>query len=162
MCFFVAIVALKLLIVFSAGSYYAVPQSAGTFPEEFPLSINLNRAVFLSGEKIEFISVITNNSGRDAIIKTNGYQPCANAALRPFDHLLNHAEVSMLKTQLLRDGESLEIANEFRVLLPGVYTIDVHYSIDMLYGTSPICNESQALDFTKLNGKLDAITIVVI
>lgn len=165
------IIPLLLLYVFAMNSHIGIPQYTGVYPDEFPLSIDLNRTVFCRGEKIAFNATVTNNCGQDINVATGGSRPGPGAyfCLRPFDLTPTVAPMAFL--EFLVDGEAITAACEFWAIIPGVYSLEVYYSMYVYddinlswddgydgdgYGLS--INSDSIL----LRGRLDTITIVVL
>ncbi len=161
------IVCVLFLSLLAVNLFWKVPQSFGEYADEFPLSIDLNRRVFFHGEKISFTATITNNSGEDVNIITNGSQPCAFFCLRPIDKMLSHGEFLMARPDTIKAGETLSKNYEVWAIIPGVYYLDVHYSMmvideiasldELVIAGIPLIDYSASYV-----GQLNIITIIVI
>jgi hypothetical protein len=97
--------------------------------KDFPLEVDLNKRVFALGEKISFNAIITNKSGRDLNISSNGVQPCT------FFHNINdniaHAEISVLVFQMLKANEKMSQSYMYEPTESGTYILEVHYHFNI-------------------------------
>ncbi|MCL2678988.1 MAG: hypothetical protein FWF18_01645 [Dehalococcoidia bacterium] len=161
------IIPVVIVYVFAVNAFIKVPQSAGVYPNEFPLAIDLNRTVFFRGEVLSFTITVTNNSGQDVNIVTNGSQPCFYFMLRPIDNFIGHGEFTMPRQEILKAGESLTRTQNIWLVIPGVYILDVHYGM-MIYDDIVLtcdtgdCWISISDNHVSFGGHLDPITIVVV
>ncbi|MDR0373141.1 MAG: hypothetical protein LBI79_06250 [Nitrososphaerota archaeon] len=97
--------------------------------KNFPLEINLTNNIFNVGEKITFTAIITNKSGRDVNVSSNGEMPCA--FFHHSNDTINHGETTMLVEQVLKANEQMSQIFEYTAIKSGTYILDVHYSIEV-------------------------------
>ena len=91
---FVCLILLLLLVFISCKS------NTLESPEEekpFPLSIDLTKYRYTVGETLRFTATITNQSGKDVSVVSNGEMPCVN--FREADCTIEHAEIAMAKSR---------------------------------------------------------------
>jgi hypothetical protein len=95
--------------------------------KDFPLEVDLGKRVFTLGEKITFSATITNKSGKDVNVLSNGEMPCA------FFHNINdnttHGETTVGVYQILKANDKISRVFEFEASETGTYILDVHYCI---------------------------------
>jgi hypothetical protein len=104
----------------------AMPNS--TFSEkDFPLGIDLSKTNYNVGEQIAFNATITNKSGKDVNMLSNGHQPWA------FFHNINDnrtfGETTEGFLQTFQANQKITRAYQFEANEPGTYIIFVHYQI---------------------------------
>ena len=97
--------------------------------KDFPLEVDLGKKVFSLGEKIFFNATITNKSGKDVNITSNGEMPCV------FFHNINntttHGETTERVDQILKANDRISRVFEYEASETGIYLLDVHYRIDV-------------------------------
>jgi hypothetical protein len=101
-----------------------------TFSEkDFPLEVDLPKTVYHVGEQIAFNATITNKSGKDVNMLSNGHQPAA------FFYNVNDnrtlAETSEGYLQFLRDNEKITKAYEFEANEAGTYYLYIHCNMQV-------------------------------
>ena len=159
LCLFAIVVTLLSMRFLAIHCLREEPQIVGVYQDEFPLTIDLNRTVFSIGEKISFDATITNSSGKAVSVATDGCQPHVFFALCPFDSLINHTAQSIVRQDFLfEDGKTITRTQELWVLIPGVYTLAVHYEIVLYDDTSLDYGVSHQI----IRGSLGDITILVL
>jgi len=97
--------------------------------KEFPLKINLNQNTFVLGEKIFFTAKITNRSGKDVDIATNGEMPCF--FFRADSGSTIHGVKTVLISQILKANETMDRTFLYTPFAAGTYILDVHYRIEV-------------------------------
>ena len=115
--------------IFAISAILILMQETTLSEKDFPLEFDLNKRVFALGEKISFNATITNKSGRDLNISSNGVQPCT------FFHNINdnitHAEISILVFQKLKANEKMSQSYEYQPTESGAYILGVHYHFNI-------------------------------
>lgn len=106
------------------------PGQGKTFNEKnFPLEIDLLNTNFNVGEKISFKATITNKSGEDVNVTSNGQMPCI------FFHNINdtptHSETTIIVEQILRANDKIPKVFEYTAVEAGTYILDIHYHIEV-------------------------------
>ncbi len=105
----------------------AMPNS--TFSEkDFTLEIDLPKNVYNVGEQIAFNATITNNSGKDVNMLSNGHQPAA-FFYNINDNSTIFAETTEAVHQVLKANEKITKTYEFKANETGTYILYVHYDI---------------------------------
>jgi len=167
MCLIIPVV---ILYVFAISAFVKVPQSAGVYPNEFPLAIDLDRTVFFRGEKIVFSATITNNCGKEVKVATGGGLRLGSRAtflLYPFNLISQRIDFSSLHQTILSPGETITSTHEFWAIIPGVYVLDVYYSMYVYDDIVLTCDTGDCWisifdNHVNFVGQLDPITIVVV
>ncbi len=105
----------------STGNYVNVNKN------DFSLEVDLGKRVFALGEKISFNATITNKSGYDVNLLSNGEMPCV------FFHNINnnttHGETTVGVYQLLKANGKISRVFEYEASDAGTYILDIHYSL---------------------------------
>ena len=99
----------------------------GEFPTEFPIAIDLTKTKFALGEVISFTVTITNDSGRDVNIMTNGGQPWVY--IRRYDDSSIYAETIPAVPGILKAGDKLTKTCEYTPEITGLYIVHASYSM---------------------------------
>jgi hypothetical protein len=119
--------------------------------KDFPLEIDLAKTVYNVGEQISFNATITNKSGKDVNMLSNGKQPCA------YFHNINdttaHGEITVLVDQILKANGKVSRVFKYEPIEAGTYILDVHYSIAV--------NSISLANGILLRDKIDNIVIEV-
>ena len=66
-----------LVFILAISSILILSQRTTISQKDFPLEVDLGKKVFNLGEKISFNATITNKSGKDVNVSSNGEMPCA-------------------------------------------------------------------------------------
>lgn len=118
-----------LILVLAISAILTLGQRAAFSKKDFPLEVDLSKRVFNLGEKISFNTTITNKSGRDVNMSSNGAMPCV------FFHKINdnitHAEIAPVAYQILKANDKVSRVFEFEPSETGTYIIDAHYRISV-------------------------------
>src|SRR4030067_502876 len=97
--------------------------------KDFPLEADLGKKAFSLGEKISFNATITNKSGKDVNVSSNGEMPCV------FFHKINdtttHGETTRRVDQILKANDRISRVFEYETSETGTNILDVHYRIDV-------------------------------
>jgi len=162
MLFTLSLVALLFVGVFAVNAFAKNSVYAGEYPDEFPLAIDLERKVFFSWETISITAMVTNNSGEDLEIVSNGSYPDGS---QPTAYLLRindktyKAITANAVHRSFKSGEVIAIKHEYKVK-PGIYVLDVVCSFQEKseWETPP----EEASYTNRMMGKLDSIIIIVL
>ena len=95
----------------------------------FPLTVDLSSHVVHIGDTISGTLAITNKSGNDVHVISNGQQPCI--FFHKVNDRINHAEILFRDEQILKAGNKLSYDFEYKVTEPGIYILDAHYSFSV-------------------------------
>jgi len=95
--------------------------------KDFPLEIDLTRTDYNVGEQIAFNATITNKSGKDVNMLSNGHQPWA--IFHSINDNRNFGETSVGVTQVFQANEKITKLYAFEANETGTYTLYVHYLI---------------------------------
>ncbi len=116
-----------LSIVFSISAFLVLSQKPIVSEKDFPLQVDIAKKVFNAGEKISFNATITNKSGRDINMSSNGEMPCV------FFHKINdnttHGETTEKVDQILKANDKISRVFEYEANETGTYILDAHYHI---------------------------------
>lgn len=116
-------------IIFSISAFLILNQKSIFSEKDFPLEVDLDKNVFNVGEKISFNATITNKSGKDVTISSNGKMPCV------FFHNINdtttHGETTERVDQTLKANDKISRAFEYETVEAGTYILDIHYRISV-------------------------------
>jgi hypothetical protein len=120
---------LVVILTIATSSIILASQKIAVSEKDFPLEIDLTKTDYHVGEKIVFNATITNKSGRDFNVSSNGAQPCT------FFHNINdnitHGEICPLVFQLLKSNEQISRNYEYEPTEPGTYILEVHYHFNI-------------------------------
>ena len=118
-----------LIFILAISSILILGQRTTFSEKDFPLEVDLGKKVFSLGEKIFFNATITNKSGKDVNITSNGEMPCV------FFHNINntttHGETTVRVDQILKANDRISRVFEYEASETGMYILDVHYRIDV-------------------------------
>ena len=118
-----------LIFILAISSILILGQRTTFSEKDFPLEVDLGKKVFSLGEKIFFNATITNKSGKDVNITSNGEMPCV------FFHNINntttHVETTVRVDQILKANDRISRVFEYEASETGMYILDVHYRIDV-------------------------------
>ena len=95
--------------------------------KDFPLQVDLSKNVYNVGEKITFNATITNKSGKDVNISSNGEMP--DAFFHNINDTTTHGETSERVDQILKANDRMSRVFEYEAFEKGTYILDVHYFI---------------------------------
>ena len=123
------IIPLALLSMLTLTSCTQKTEKSAVNNEEFPLTVDLEKYDYKVGEKLLFKATITNQSGKEVKIASNGQMPCAY--FRPVDDTGTHAETTVMVEQTLKADETITRPYLFSLTKAGKYLLDVHYSMDV-------------------------------
>ena len=131
---------------------------SGEFPAEFPLTIDLAKTTFAKGETISLKATITNNSGKDVNIMTNGCQPAVWLTSPGDDE--SHAEILLAFYEVFRAGETITQELKF-TKGAGRYLLHVEYEMYTFVGEPPVYPQNPIDGSTLIKAHLDDIVITV-
>jgi len=97
--------------------------------ENFPLTNDLTKKTYSVGEKISFNAEITNKSGSDVVIVSNGYMPCAYLHLQ--SDTTSHCEFSPHAEDNIDINQKLTKHFEYTPTEAGTYVLEIHYRIEI-------------------------------
>ena len=116
-----------LILIFAVSSIFVLMQKTAFSEKDFSLQVDLSKNVFNVGEKIAFNATITNRSGIDVNIWSNGQQPYA------FFHNISdttpHGEITVRVDQVFKANEEITQNYEFEANDSGTYILEVQYHI---------------------------------
>jgi hypothetical protein len=118
-------------------------------PEEFPLSIELDKTNYEVGNTVSFVLTITNKCGKTVTLYSNGEMPCVD--FQNAENRSTHVEHSELVSQEFKKNEKISRKFSFLVEKTGTSILDAHYYIAI--------NNHETKDWFK--EKLDDIEITV-
>jgi hypothetical protein len=99
--------------------------------KDFPLEMGLCNNAFNIGEKVSFNATITNKSGRDVCVVSNGFMPCCyvyNIDGTTYPHI----ETTMRTEQILKAYDQMQkIINHTFDEPPGTYIFEIHYNLEV-------------------------------
>ncbi|MCL2257408.1 MAG: hypothetical protein FWC14_04315, partial [Candidatus Bathyarchaeota archaeon] len=95
---------------------------------DFPLEIDLPNTVFNVGDKISGTVTITNRSGKNVEIRSNGAMPCTYLHSNN-DTSHNHPEMRGIKYHVLKAYDKMSRDFEWEAEESGTYVLYVHYTI---------------------------------
>ncbi|MCL2643615.1 MAG: hypothetical protein FWD52_08950 [Candidatus Bathyarchaeota archaeon] len=105
---------------------------------DFPLEVDLSTAVFYVGDKVSGTATITNKSGKDVTVFSNGHTPCI------YLHKVNttsvHVETDAGRGEVLKAGGKMTSVFNREVTEAGTYVLYVHYNI-RVNGRIELCSE---------------------
>ncbi len=107
----------------------SIDNNADLGEKDFPLEINLVKTNYNVGEKIAFNATITNGSGKDVDLLSNGHQPWAT--FRNINENTTFGETSEGVCQVFRAEEKIAKTYEFEANKSGTYILSVHYLISV-------------------------------
>lgn len=121
------VVAACFVIIFAVSASALILCQERTLSEkDFLLEVDLDKNVFNVAEKITFTATITNKSGKDVNMSSNGEMPCV------FFHNVNdtiiHVEGTLRVDKIFKANEKISRIFEYEVEA-GSYVLDVHYRI---------------------------------
>ncbi|WP_197032717.1 hypothetical protein [Clostridium sp. KNHs205] len=96
-------------------------------PEEFPISIELDKTDYRVGDTVSFTLTITNKCGKTVTLYSNGNMPCVD--FQNIENRLTHVEPSALESQEFKKNEKISRNFNFVVEETGTYILDAHYNI---------------------------------
>jgi hypothetical protein len=96
---------------------------------DFPLDVDLSGVVFSVGDKLSGTATITNRCGKNVIVTSNGYMPCAY--LHSSFDTNKHPERDSGRVELLRANGKLSRDFVYEFTEPGTYVLYVHYYIEV-------------------------------
>ena len=97
---------------------------------DFPLEIDLPTTVFNVGDKISGTVTITNTSGKNVKVRSNGEMPCIY--FHNFNDTSNkHPERGGFSYQTLKIGDKMSNIFEWETIERGTYVLCAHYRIDV-------------------------------
>ena len=118
-----------LIFILAISSFLILGQRATISEKDFPLEVDLGKKDFSLGEKISLDVTITNRSGKDVNISSNGEMPCV------FFHNINdtttHGETTERVDQILKANDRISRVFMYEASETGTYILDVHYRIDV-------------------------------
>ena len=97
---------------------------------DFPLELDLNSTVFNVGGKISGTVTITNRSGKDVTVVSNGAMPCTYLR-NTNDNTSRHVERSGIAQQILKIDHKMSKNFEWIAKESGTYVLYVHYCIEV-------------------------------
>ena len=92
---------------------------------DFPLEIELSNTVFKVGDKISCVASITNKSGKDVTVMSNGQPFCIN--LYSVTDTRDHSHIAMAVLQTLKAGDKVAGDFLYEIKEPGTYILYIHY-----------------------------------
>jgi len=107
----------------STSSYIEI----GEDKKDFPLEIDLTKTDYNAGEQIAFNATITNKSGKDVNMLSNGHQPWA--IFHNINDTRNFGETTVGVYQVFKANEKITKAYTFEANETGTYALYVHYLI---------------------------------
>ena len=95
----------------------------------FPLDVDLSGMVFSVGDSLSVTATITNVSGKNVVVVSNGYMPCVYLC-NVFD-TRSHPEPDSISREMLKSNGKLSRDFVFEFTECGVYVLYVHYGIEV-------------------------------
>jgi len=128
----VAVVCLSLVSIIAISNIMSEYNFRNTkFREaDFPLDIDLSKTIFNVGDKISGIVTITNISGKNVAIVSNGAMPCTEL-YNIKDTTRFHPERMGRVCQNLNAGDKMSQVFDWEPKESGTYILRVHYSIEV-------------------------------
>jgi hypothetical protein len=123
------ITAACLVFILAISSILILSQTTTISQKDFPLEIDLGKKVFTLGEKISFNATITNKSGKDVNMFSNGYQPWA--VIHNINDNSTFAETSERVDQVFKANEKITQVYEFEFNETGTYILEANYNINV-------------------------------
>ena len=99
----------------------------GENKKDFPLEIDLTKTDYNMGEQITFNATITNKSGKDVNMLSNGHQPWA--IFHNINDNRTFGETTVGVYQVFKANEKITKVHAFEAIETGTYTLYVHYLI---------------------------------
>ena len=99
----------------------------GENKKDFPLEIDLTKTDYNMGEQITFNATITNKSGKNVNMLSNGHQPWA--IFHNINDNRTFGETTVGVYQVFKANEKITKAHAFEANETGTYTLYVHYLI---------------------------------
>ena len=99
----------------------------GENKKDFPLEIDLTKTDYNMGEQITFNATITNKSGKDVNMLSNGHQP--GAIFHNINDNRTFGETTVGVYQVFKANEKITKVHAFEANETGTYTLYVHYLI---------------------------------
>ena len=99
----------------------------GENKKDFPLEIDLTKTDYNMGEQITFNATITNKSGKDVNMLSNGHQPWA--IFHNINDNRTFGETTEGVYQVFKANEKITKVHAFEAIETGTYTLYVHYLI---------------------------------
>ncbi|MDR0964094.1 MAG: hypothetical protein LBM60_05720 [Clostridium sp.] len=125
---FIHLICLLLLSLLSLFACVATDESNTPYtPDEFPLTIELDKTQYKAGDTVTFTLTITNQCGKDVNLYSNGAMPCAD--FQNIENRLPHAEITPLYMREFQKNEKLSREFSYLVEDAGTYILDAHYEI---------------------------------
>jgi len=96
---------------------------------DFPLEVALSGTTFSVGDKLSGTATITNRSGKNVIVTSNGYMPCT--WLHDISDTHQHPERDSLCVERLRVNDNLSQGFVYEFTESGTFVLYVHYHIEI-------------------------------
>jgi hypothetical protein len=129
----VVVVCVSLVFVVGAltNGFENLVVSGGVFSEaDFLLEVDLSGSVFSVGESLTGNATVTNISGKNVRVVSNGYMPCTYLHSAS-DTNNSHPERESLCIEILRANDNLSGSFVYEFTEPGMYVLYVHYYIEV-------------------------------
>ncbi|MCL2173398.1 MAG: hypothetical protein FWB84_07170 [Candidatus Bathyarchaeota archaeon] len=94
----------------------------------FPLSVNLSSHIVHVGDTISGTVTVTNKSGQNVQVFSNGRQPCIY--FHKINERYNHVEVLLGEERILEAGDKMSCNFRYEVSESGIYIFDAHCSFN--------------------------------
>jgi len=132
-CLIIVVVCLSIVFVVSVLNFMSKDRIDGgtVFSEaDFSLEVDLSGINFSVGDKLSGTATITNMSGKNVIVTSNGYMPCTWLHDISDTHQ-QHPERDSLCVERLRVNDNLIQGFVYEFTESGTFVLYVHYYIEI-------------------------------